>query len=148
MLKNSFVKASSHCLYFWSFQLWRLAGPFSCTGRGCLWSPLLGSGRPVHHAFSQRGTASNKNPWLILRWVYPDVLCRLKDGSNDLESSNLLGNHEQLVWFIYQPPANAAGFSWAWDVRLYRHEHHINPNTSSATSTSSSRYALTALPYL
>ena len=38
-----------------------------------------------------------------------------------------------------------AGFSWA--VRLYRHQHHISPNTSSATSTSS-RYALTAVPFL
>ena len=38
---------------------------------------------------------------------------------------------------IYQPPVNAAGFSWARDVRLYRHQHYISPNTSSATSTSS-----------
>ena len=39
-----------------------------------------------------------------------------------------------------------AGFSWAWHVRLYRHQHHISPNTSSAISTSS-RYALTAAPF-
>ena len=48
--------------------------------------------------------------------------------------------------FIYQPLAiPPAGFSWAWDVRLYLHQHHISPNTSSATSTSS-RYVLTAAP--
>ena len=32
-------------------------------------------------------------------------------------------------------------------MRLYRLQHHISPNTSSATSTSS-RYALTAVPFL
>ena len=37
-----------------------------------------------------------------------------------------------------------AGFLWA--ARFYRHQHHISPNTSSATSTSS-RYALTAVPF-
>ncbi len=41
---------------------------------------------------------------------------------------------------------NPAGLSWAWDVRLYRHQHRISPNTSSATNTSS-RYALTTAPF-
>ena len=31
-----------------------------------------------------------------------------------------------------------------WALRLYRYQHHISPNTSSATS---SRYALTAVPF-
>ena len=50
----------------------------------------------------------------------------------DLDSSgvSLIGMCYRLMfdlWIIhiYQPPANGAGFSWAWDVRLYRHQHHI-----------------------
>ena len=50
----------------------------------------------------------------------------------------------RISWNVFISLRPCAGFSWA--VRLYRHQHHISPNTSSATSTSS-RYALTAIPF-
>ncbi len=42
---------------------------------------------------------------------------------------------------------NPAGFSWAWDMRLYRHQHHISPNTSSATSTGGIITTATTAPF-
>ena len=44
--------------------------------------------------------------------------------------------HVYILHYIYQPPANAAGLSWAWDCKQHGQKHHQSSSSTSSSNNS------------
>ena len=72
------------------------------------------------------------------RWVEDPIFWKLK------LKDNLLDPSFSMLVYIYQPPANPAGLSWAWDCQQHGEKHHQKQQqqqqqpTAAVTATTNS----------